>query len=305
MRSIVSFILLAACGSTDPRGFAEPNASTSGGVSSGSVLGASGGSGGTMMDAGEPGLCPNVDILFVIDNSGSMADKQERLARSFPGFSAAIRERLKGAKTANIGVVATSRYYGTDPQECLIKKTSGPGSSNMDCLKGASYIAHGDGQLDSKFACVAKVGAGGDSDETPVRSMLGALDPANACNQGFARKDALLILVVITDEDDAKEGDCDPVTGTGTCGSGGTPAEWAQKVVALRGGVKGNVMVLSLLARSPNTCANGPTVNLLRFTHEFGANGLVGNVCDNAYDTFFRDALPVFDKACATYTPPR
>jgi hypothetical protein len=292
-----------ACGSTEPRGFTDPNKS-SGAATSGGVLGSSGGSGGPM-DASDPGLCPNVDILFVVDNSGSMADKQERLARSFPGFSAAIRERLRGARTANIGVVSSSRFYGADPQECLIKKTNGPASSNMDCLGSAPFLTHTDSQLDSKFACVAKVGAGGDSDETPVRSMLGALDPKNTCNQNFARKDALLILVIISDEDDYKESDCDPFSGQGTCGSGGTAAEWAQKVVDLRGGVKGNILVLSLIARSGGSCANAPTVNLLRFTNLFGANGIVGDVCESSYDAFFRNALPVFDKVCTTYMPPR
>ena len=34
--------------------------------------------------------CTNVDILFVIDDSGSMADNQDQLIASFPGFIAGI-----------------------------------------------------------------------------------------------------------------------------------------------------------------------------------------------------------------------
>src|SRR5688572_15430483 len=43
------------------------------------------------------------DILFVVDNSGSMADEQERLASNFDAF---IRE-IAGAGDYQIGVVST------------------------------------------------------------------------------------------------------------------------------------------------------------------------------------------------------
>src|SRR5262245_53839080 len=48
-------------------------------------------------DAGPPGTgivlppAEPVDVLFVVDNSGSMADEQDRLAAAFPAFLAALQ----------------------------------------------------------------------------------------------------------------------------------------------------------------------------------------------------------------------
>jgi hypothetical protein len=160
----------------------------------------------------------------------------------------------------------------------------------------------------SKFACAAQVGSGGDDDEKPIRGLFGALDPkSNApsgCNAGFSREEALLVVVVITDEDDVRENDCDSFARQGTCGSGGTPQEWHDQLVALKGGHPENVVVLSLLARAASSCANAPTVNLLKFTRLFGTHGYVGDVCLDSYDGFFRDSLPLIDQACATFVPP-
>ncbi|MFO0673496.1 MAG: vWA domain-containing protein [Polyangiaceae bacterium] len=253
--------------------------------------------------------CPNVDVLFVIDNSGSMADKQARLAASFPGFANAIASRLPSAKTVHVGVVTTSAYYGASPQACLVRETSGPSSTQAKCLTQTSFLDGHDASFAPAFACIAKVGAGGDDDEKPIRGLLGALDPTNngagACNAGFARPDAILVVVIISDEDDVKDGDCDPTMGTGTCGSGGTPDEWKQQLVALRGGHPENVVVLSLLAPSGATCANAPTVNLAAFTHRFGARGAVGDGGAPSYDAFFSASLPLLDQACSDFVPPK
>ncbi|MBK6695386.1 MAG: VWA domain-containing protein [Myxococcales bacterium] len=254
------------------------------------------------------GVCPNVDVLFVVDNSGSMADKQARLAQSFPGFAAALQKRLPAAKSVHVGVVSTSAYYAGAPQECLIRKTEGPASSASQCLPAGAFLTTGESDFASRFACVAKVGAGGDDDETPMKSLLGALsDKTNApsgCNAGFSRRDALLIVVLITDEDDVRESDCDPTTFSGTCGSGGDPDAWAQTVIAHKGGHKENVLVLSLVSKKSGDCSNVIGANVSAFTHRFGQNGFVGDVCSATYDKFFEDALPLFDQACTTFVPP-
>ncbi len=254
------------------------------------------------------GPCPDVDVLFVVDNSGSMADKQARLAASFPGFASAILTRLPSARSVHVGVVATSAYYDGKPGGCLVTKTSGPQSTNAACLAGAPYLDARQPDFAARFACVAKVGSGGDDDEVPMKSLLGALSAANAqpggCNAGFLRPEALLVVVVITDEDDVRDADCDPFSAQGTCGSGGTPAEWAKAVIDAKGGHPENVVVLSLLSRTAGTCSNAPTVNLASFTKRFPTHA-IGDVCEAAYDGFFASSLPVVDRACASFVPPR
>lgn len=266
-------------------------------------------------DGAEAAGCPDVDVLFVIDDSGSMADQQDSLVRSFPGFVAGLRERLRSAHSVHVGVV-TTEDYAANPPACrtigsLITRTGGPSSSDRVCgpfAGGSSWMSADEPDLAGKFACAGKPGAGGDSDERVARALLNALDPARnapgACNAGFARPDALLVVVIITDEDDVPDG-CDPSTGLcDTYGSGGTPTDWHRAVVDARGGHAGNIVVLSLLGRSlDNTCGATPAARLLGFTHRFGDHGLIGDVCATSYDSFFVDALPVIDTACQRWEP--
>ncbi len=302
--SAVLVVALAACGSEARVPFTEDDASTTEPTSPG---GAFAGEAGAKSDASDA-PCPDVDVLFVVDNSGSMADKQARLASSFPGFASAILTRLPSAKSIHVGVVATSRYYSGRPGGCLVTTTSGPQSTNAACVVGTPYLDARQPDFASRFACVAKVGSGGDDDEIPMKNLLGALSTENnapsGCNAGFLRPEALLVVVVITDEDDVRDADCDPFTGGGTCGSGGTPEEWAETVVAAKGGHPENVVVLSLVSRTAGACSNAVTVNVSSFTKRFPTHA-IGDVCDAAYDAFFAGSLPVVDKACASFVPPR
>ena len=64
--------------------------------------------------------CDAVDFLFVIDNSGSMADEQQQLVESVPGFVAAIEERLPaGTGTYHVMVTDTDPWvYGGCDDAC-------------------------------------------------------------------------------------------------------------------------------------------------------------------------------------------
>lgn len=259
--------------------------------------------------------CPSVDILFVIDNSGSMADNQDSLIASFPGFVTGVQQKLAGAKSYHIGVV-TSSPYG-DNGACwdlgsLITKTGGPESSKATCgpfTSGGNYLDDTEPGLGGKFACIGKVGAGGDDDEKPIRSMLSALDPAlNApgqCNAGFARPDSLLVIVLITDEDDVADG-CTTPDECMTYGSGGEPEDWYAELLSYRGGIDDNIVVLSLLGRKlDNPCAAVPASHLMKFTNMFDERGHLGDVCAGDYAPFFAEALPIIGDACVNWVPPQ
>lgn len=303
--------------------------STSGGTDS--ATGASGSTGADTLKldvafetggtGGAPTECPNVDILFVIDSSGSMADQQESLIASFDGFVSGIQEKLAYTESYHVGVVTSSDYY-QNVAECpkigdLIVKTGGPDSAGALCLPFASgkrYLDESEPDLAGKFACAAKVGTGGSDDEAMARGMLNALNPQNsadgACNAGFARQDALTVIVLITDEDDVPEPfGCDPRdpfnNPCDTVGSGGTPDDWYQELLGYKGGLAENVVVLSLLGlKGDNACGAVPASKLIGFTNKWGDRGFTGDVCEASYDEFFAAALPVVDEACAGYVPP-
>lgn len=255
-------------------------------------------------DAGPAPDCRAVDVLFVIDDSASMADQQAALIASFEGFVAGMRARLGGSGLDfHVGVVSTDDYYANEPG-CtqigdLVTRTGGLESSNRDCqpfYTGGRYMDNHDPALEARFACVAQIGIGGSDDERVARALLNAIQPGRACNAGFLRPDALLVVVIITDEDDVADG-CD---GSGTClsyGSGGTPDDWLAELSTIRDPT--SVVVLSLIGRRvDNPCGAVAASRILGFTNRFDERGYVGDVCATSYDAFFTESLPVISAAC-------
>lgn len=277
---------------------------------SGVSLGGNGG-GGQAGSEGKFDGCYNVDVLFVIDNSGSMSDKQAALIEAFPKFAETMKQKLSGAVTYHIGVVTSDDSYdnvaGCEPIGSLIVQTSGINSSNKNCgpfSSGKNYIDGADPQLAERFACAAQVGSTGSDNERVMRSLLNAANPssnaAGKCNEGFLRPDSLLIVVILADEDDAPDDGCDPFGGLCMTGSGGKSADWYDELVGYRGGVADNVVALGLV-KSGN-CAGSIGARLEGFTLKF-KNSAVGDICTLDYGQFFDDALPLIGNACAKYTP--
>jgi hypothetical protein len=258
------------------------------------------------VDAGPTPECRAVDVLFVIDDSASMADQQAALIASFDGFVAGTRERLANALDFHVGVVSTDDYAGNEAgcREIgdLVTQTGGIESSDRACGpfgSGARYLDNLDTQLASRFACIAQLGVGGNDDERVARALLNAIQPDRPCNAGFLRPDALLVVVIITDEDDLRDG-CDGSSGFETCqsyGSGGLPDDWFAELSSVRD--PASVVVLSLIARrGDNPCGAVPAARILGFTNRFGDNGFLGDVCASSYDEFFTQSLPVIATAC-------
>jgi hypothetical protein len=158
----------------------------------------------------------DVDLLFVIDNSPSMAPKQDALKARFPDLQQRLDQFAADGRPRNyhIGVVTT------DPMEGPCGTWAHPGfiaqgvAAAPGCLmpERVSYIEYDQrtginnlaaGQdLGTQFACMASVGETGCGFEMPLEAAYRALhDPASA-DAGFLRPNALLAVVFLTDEDD-------------------------------------------------------------------------------------------------------
>jgi hypothetical protein len=322
----LSGTLLFACSSATERSLGSDPGGAAGMAGTGaSGAGGSGVGGGIDVDAatggasGAPPECQNVDVVFVVDSSGSMSDNQQSLINSFPGFVDAIKGKLAYADSYHVGVVTSDAYAYNQPG-CteigdLVTQTGGVESSNAVCgpfANGKRYLDEKEPDLAGKFACIAKVGPTGSDDERMARGLLNAINPANnapgACNDGFSRLDSLLVVVMITDEDDVPDvcGN-EPFSPCGcqTCGSGGDSSAWHDELVGYKAGIEQNIVVLSLLGLSGNnSCGAVPASKLMGFAHKFGDNGYTGDVCASSYDSFFAAVLPVIDQACQKYVPP-
>jgi hypothetical protein len=266
--------------------------------------------------------CRKVDLVFVIDNSGSMSDEQINLVNSFPDFVSAMQTQLVDTDSYHVGVVTSDASLfnvpGCNQHGSLVVRTGGANSSNQTCgpyATGKNFMDETD-NLAQKFACAGQVGTEGDGNEQPMYALqqaLGAqLGAPGACNDGFLRPDALLVVVVITDEEDDHE--VQACMQLPQSGSPGEPPQWFQNVVAAKGGVETNVVVLSLVGPVQPQCPaldkcqggiDGAEVasRVVQFTEMF-TYGSVGQICAPSYKQFFSDAISVIDTACENFMPP-
>ncbi|MEM6291478.1 MAG: hypothetical protein AAGA54_09445 [Myxococcota bacterium] len=269
--------------------------------------------------------CRAVDLLFVIDNSGSMEDEQANLISSFPGFISAMQSQLSSDLGYNVGITTSDLYAGNASclqEGALVTQTAGVGASNQPCAPYSSdlrFMTEED-DLAAKFSCAAQVGIDGDGNERPMQTLLAAVgDPMTGpggCNEGFLRDDALLVVVLITDEEDDHEAmgcsngmvNTDPQPG-----SNGEPDQWYDQLVAVKGGDERKIVVLSLvgpqgLAACPELqkCDGGiegaeVANRIIDFTERF-TYGFVGPVCE-PYGPFFSQAISSIVSACDDFTP--
>jgi hypothetical protein len=265
--------------------------------------------------------CQKVDLLFVIDSSGSMADEQQNLIASFPDFVSEMQTKLADTDSYHVGITTSDAYAyntpGCNQAGALVTKTGGTNSSNQTCgpyASGKNWMSETD-DLGQKFACAGQVGTQGDGNEAPMYTLGQALSPglnaAGACNDGFLREDALLVIVVITDEEDDHE-----IAGcmVAAPGSPGEPTDWFNTVVAAKGGIETNIVTLALVGPIQPPCPmldkcqggiQGAEVanRIVQFTQMF-TYGSIGPICAPSYKDFFGQAISVISTACENFMPP-
>ncbi len=162
----------------------------------------------------------NLDILFVIDNSGSMREEQASLVANFNRFINVLDNIEGGLPNVHIGVVTTD--IGAGPYGIMgctgngdrgilqnapvggACSTPGPERYIIDIANddGVTRTNNYAGTLADTFSCIAELGTGGCGFEQPLESMRRALNGSNAENNGFIRDDAFLAVIIISDEDD-------------------------------------------------------------------------------------------------------
>lgn len=130
----------------------------------------------------------DVDILWVMDDSGSMADNQENLAKNFDSF---INQFL----TKNIDF------------KMAITTTDGTSTRNGKMVGDSSKLTHASATgnrtaFTNNFTKWIKVGTSGSGIEQGLKCASSFLDRYAS---SFLRKDAYLVIVFVSDEEDQSE----------------------------------------------------------------------------------------------------
>ncbi len=160
------------------------------------------------------------DILFVLDNSGSMGEEIDNMRCSITGFVQALsatgnkfrvavtttdnQDQTNGNCVAPPGLSASvdplrhgrcGRFLAPKGKAAFLKREDFATPEAM-AAEFASYL-----QRDN-----ATITTTGSAVEQPLKSAIAATDPAlataGAANEGFFRPDALLLVIIVSDESD-------------------------------------------------------------------------------------------------------
>jgi len=181
-----------------------------------------------------------LDIIFMVDNSKSMKPLQAKMQAQLPAFmDALVDEQTKQLPDLHVGVVSSSLGGGAwgNVNQCKSRladpNTLGDdggrflqgavGTNQSPCTmlhSGTKYLANiadnqmpnYDGDIRDAFKCIALLGDEGCGFESQFGSVywglaksllpLGSGDNQDPDNGGFLRADAVLAIVMVTNEDD-------------------------------------------------------------------------------------------------------
>lgn len=236
--------------------------------------------------------CNYVDLLFVIDNSGSMCDAQQGLAAELPGLVDAIFDTLPANTDVHVGLTTTSFSPGGSHQQVACHAQEGPAEIEAayvtDSLVGGNgyqgrlyeydgltYFAGNTSSADDRASLMqwfpdaaASVGCEGGAFEFSSAAAAYALDPVNdASNAGFVRDEGgVLVVFVLSNEVDQSPEDL---------------AVYADIVRTSKEGCGGDECIVTAGLLAPN-CVPAADPMVWRFLNAFGEAPAWGDIADFA-----------------------
>lgn len=232
-----------------------------------------------------------VDIIWVVDNSGSMSWAQQQLSQKFQSYANKLLQQnvdfQLGVTTTDVCQINWSTGVPIADEICPDKnqityggkvdgKMVGPlrGEFVVDSHTGNKILRPGSGFVNS-FKRIAKAGTDGSAFEHGLTAAKFAVQKAiSGVNTGFLRQDAFLSIIVLSDEeDDGVQMWCEDAWGRTT-----TKADGSKDLNACRAG--GNSPFLDAFGHAPYALVmqNGVPKTQYKFT----ADNLVSYLNDNA-----------------------
>jgi hypothetical protein len=250
-----------------------------------------------------------VDDFRVMVTGSMAADPQEACVYDYETMTQECAEPTLDACDDILGAGRNGFDYPLDPGGII------DGEPSEECMPGR-WIESGVPELGPLFSCLfdytwfdadtagamgTRVPFSGSGPDTMMDATLAALGPlteAGACNAGFVRDDALLVIVFVAPSTDDL-----PDT------SSGAVAEWVAALSDVKHGIAGNVVLLALVGDGDveqSLCATtpvGPGPAQLRELTEAMPHGKWASTCLPDYKPFFTSASELVDAACNDFTP--
>ncbi len=304
----LAMVILAACGPSD--------GGTGQGVDGSSGIGVDSGPPPNSSDASvAEALCEKMDILFVIDDSGSMGEEQSNLATNFPLFVEVLNSFTSSAGTPidyHLGVTTTSVTKSWTIAGVIPDDQDGPDGAliNNGCTMPRKWLEREDTDVPGTFSCVAQA-VGGANEEMPLEAIRLAITARidDSANQGFFREDALLAIVVLTDEDDCSRSDnnFDVPAFTDFCDTVNDVGSYITTLDQVKG-ERGRWATAFIAGTGPGSCMSDfgsaqEATRLLDFASQAGTNAISSSICDGDLASALGDALSTFEAACQSFPP--
>ncbi len=151
-----------------------------------------------------------LDILFVVDNSGSMTNYQRNMSQRIEGFLRHIEgldwqiavtstDPLPMSQDANRQEVPWGdgqfRHFGDNPNRFILRPSEVSNLAEAERLLGQAI----------------EMGSNGDGDERGIRATYRAIErrASSPAHGAFFRETSALAVVLISDEDECSNGSCD------------------------------------------------------------------------------------------------
>lgn len=264
----------------------------------------------------QPEECSKMDIVFIIDDSASMQEEQDNLTGNFPVFAQVLEEYRTASGQAldfHVAVTTTGRdlRYRLELSPFPIEEQGDNGAFRQSCGMSRPWIERNDGNLDTAFPCVARVGTNGPSYEMPLLAMEWALHErvSDGANDGFLREDALLAVIVLTDEDDCSRSDNDfvvPFFGDACDPENLVDVSHYVSVLDALKGERGRWATAVIAGPTPCSSSLGEAdeaVRLKDFVAQTGENAVFSSICEGDLASALGDAIATFDAACQAFPP--
>ncbi|MES2962406.1 MAG: hypothetical protein V4760_00855 [Bdellovibrionota bacterium] len=139
-----------------------------------------------------------IDVLWVIDNSGSMSSSQSRMTAEISRFIDLFNAKGFDYRMAVITSDAYRSIFGADPNT----RTKFKDGTDQTSHTGVFMVTPTTPSLNQTFVTNAMQGVSGSGDERQFQSIEVALTHAVNAGFGFPRADAFLAVIMLSDEDD-------------------------------------------------------------------------------------------------------
>lgn len=260
---------------------------------------------GNLPDSAPVDECRKMDIVFVVDDSGSMSGAQAKLRANFPLMVNALNN-FKTKSNADLDYRLAVTSTDTDKTDYARGKKGGFVSS-ASCAAGPAraWLERTDPNVADAFGCRAVLGTSGSATEKPLEAlMLGVTTRTADQNKDFLRDDALLAFFILTDEEDSS-------------GPNVTPIKLIQQLDVVKK-VRGRWAGAVISGQKAGSCTSGVSPNVhtayeAPLLHELVVrsedintrqnNVIWRSICQNNFDTAVQDALNTFTIACLNIPP--